>query len=199
LKTLKTLILIAIFLISCDNKKQEIKEVFIVDEIQIPSIEKNKRNANFKLKNGVLLFVKKPYSGTVNELYSDGNLKSTATYFQGKREGKYFGFYQNKQKWFERYYTKGLKIKTHKAWYQNSQQMFEYQFNSKGMYSGFTKDWHLNGQLAKHFNFVDSKETGSQKMWKSSGKIRANFYTVNGERHGLIGLKNCVSVITELK
>ena len=34
-------------------------------------------------------------------------------------------------------------------------------------------------------------------MWKVNGKIRANFFTIKGERHGLIGLKNCVSVITK--
>ena len=75
--------------------------------------------------------------------------------------------------------------------------MFEYQFNDKGVYHGSLKDWHQNGQLAKHFNFKDGKEIGSQRMWKLNGEIRANFYTVKGERHGLIGLKNCVSVISE--
>ncbi|WP_282072950.1 hypothetical protein [Polaribacter atrinae] len=73
--------------------------------------------------------------------------------------------------------------------------MFEYHISDKGVYDGSVKDWHYNGQLAKHFNFVDGKETGSQKMWNANGKIRANFYTVNGDRHGLIGLKNCVSVL----
>jgi antitoxin component YwqK of YwqJK toxin-antitoxin module len=195
LRILKIVILFCFCFISCDEKSIAIKQDITVDKIQIPSIEKNKTDVNFKLKNGVLFFIDAPYSGTVNTFYDNGNLKSKSTYYQGKREGNYFGFYPNKKKWFERYYTKGLKIKTHKSWFQNGQQMFEYQFNNQGSYNGFTKDWHLNGQLAKHFNFVEGKETGSQKMWKPTGKIRANFFTVNGERHGLIGLKNCESVI----
>lgn len=195
LKILKIIILINVFFISCNTKKQDVKEVIIVDEIQIPTIEKNKNNPNFKLKNGVLWFDDKPYSGTVNEFYVDGNLKSSSEYYQGKREGKFFGFYPNKKKWFERYYAKGIKIKTHKGWFQNEQQMFEYQLNNKGVYNGFVKDWYANGQLAKHFNFADGKEFGSQKMWQPSGKIKANFFTVNGDRHGLIGLKKCVSVV----
>lgn len=200
MKSFKSLILIIAVFISCDETKQDVKEVIVVDKIQIPSIEKNKNNPDFKLKNGVLFFVDKPYSGTVNEFYTDGNLKSTSTYCQGKREGKYFGFYPDKKKWFERYYTKGIKIKTHKGWFPNEQQMFEYQFNNKGVYNGFVKDWHSNGQLAKHFNFDNGKESGSQKMWKPTGKIRANFYTIHGDRHGLIGLKNCVSVVnTEIE
>lgn len=197
MKTLQIILFISLFFISCDEKSSEIKTAVIVDEIQIPSTVKNRLDIGFKLKNGVLFFVDEPYSGTVKEFYEDGGLKSKSTYYQGKREGEYFGFYPNQTKWFERYYHKGLKIKTHKGWFQNEQHMFEYQFNHQGIYDGFVKDWHTNGQLAKHFNFVDGKETGSQKMWKIDGKIRTNFFTVNGERHGLIGLKNCVSVVAE--
>ncbi len=32
-------------------------------------------------------------------------------------------------------------------------------------------------------------------MWDFKGRIKANFYTVANERHGLIGLKKCVSVL----
>lgn len=189
-------IVFLLFFISCNNPvNKEIKEVITVVEIKIPSIEKDKNDKGFNLKNGVLYFEEIPYSGTVNQFYKDGNLKSTSTYYKGKREGKYLGFYSNQNKWFERFYVKGKKTKIHSAWYQNGQQMFEYQFNNQGVYHGYVKDWHPNGQLAKHFNFENGKEVGSQKMWQSTGKIRANFFTINGERHGLIGLKNCVSVV----
>ena len=72
--------------------------------------------------------------------------------------------------------------------------MFEYHFNKIGLYDGSVKDWYESGTLSKHFNFVYGVEEGSQKMWNFSGKITANFYTVNSDRHGLIGLKKCVSV-----
>lgn len=171
----------------------------MVEEIMIPSIEKNSKDENFNLKNGILYYQDKPYSGIVKEFYEENTLKSESEYYQGKRHGRFFGYYPNKNKWFERFYKKGIKTGTHKGWFDNGLQMFEYQLNDKGVYDGSLKDWHYNGQLAKHFNFKDGKEIGSQKMWKLNGKIRANFYTVNGERHGLIGLKNCVSVLTEEK
>lgn len=196
LKSLIYNILFCFLFISCDEKNQE--EISIsVDEIIIPSIEKNKNAANFKMKNGILFFDDIQYSGIVKEFYPDKSLKSTSEYYQGKRQGEFFGFYSEGNKWFERYYTKGIKTGTHKGWFQDGQQMFEYQLNAKGVYHGSLKDWHSNGQLAKHFNFVDGKEYGSQKMWKPDGKISANFYTVNGDRHGLIGLKNCVSVLSK--
>ncbi|MGK0414478.1 MAG: antitoxin component YwqK of YwqJK toxin-antitoxin module [Polaribacter sp.] len=196
MKLLKISILFCSIFLSCDQKKQEIN-LFSKDEIIIPSVEKNKIDTNFTLINGVLLYEDKPYSGSVKEFYSDGNLKSISQYNQGKREGTYFGFYADSKKWFERYYTNGLKSGIHKGWHTNGLQMFEYYFNNKGVYHGSVKDWHFSGILGKHFNFVDGKETGSQKMWDLKGKIRANFYTVNNERHGLIGLKNCVSVLTK--
>ena len=157
----------------------------------------NRDQANIKLKNGVLYLNKMPFSGIVNTFYADGNIKSKSAYDQGKREGLFLGWYSNGEHWFSRSYLKGLKTGIHKGWHKNGTQMFEYHFNNKGVYNGVVKDWFANGTLAKHFNFVAGTEAGSQKMWDLKGKIRANFYTVNAERHGLIGLKKCVSVLHE--
>ena len=162
--------------------------------VEIPDVEKDATDPLFILKNGELFYNKVLYSGVVNEFYNDGSLKSSSEYYLGKREGRYFGFYRNQNKWFERFYSQNVKVKLHKGWYENGVKMFEYQFNNNGVYDGFVKDWHSNGQLAKHFNFSNGKEEGSQKMWLASGKIRANFHTMNGERFGLIGLKKCYSV-----
>tara|TARA_B110000091_G_scaffold214451_1_gene268007 strand:+ start:5555 stop:6085 length:531 start_codon:yes stop_codon:yes gene_type:complete len=171
-------------------------EVFVSkNTIVIPNVEKERLAVEFELINGVLFFKEKAYSGIVNEFYSEGSIKTKSEYYQGKRQGFYSGWYVNGNKWFQRFYTNGLKSKIHLGWYLNGNQMFEYQFNTKGLYHGSVKDWHEKGMLAKHFNFVDGVEEGSQKMWDFSGKITANFYTVNSDRHGLIGLKKCVSVV----
>ncbi len=100
---------IAIF-ISC-NQKQEIEVSPSTQEIIIPLIEKDKNHTAFKLKNGVLFFHENPYSGVVNEFYNDdGKLKSKSEYYLGKRQGVFNGWYSNGNKWFERFYTNGLKI-----------------------------------------------------------------------------------------
>ncbi|MDA9339433.1 hypothetical protein N9Q68_00520 [Polaribacter sp.] len=163
--------------------------------IVIPNVEKDKSAVEFELINGVLFFKEKTYSGIANEFYSSGKLKTKSEYYQGKRYGTYKGWYESGNKWFERFYTNGLKSQIHRGWYLNGNQMFEYYFNTKGLYHGSVKDWHENEIVAKHFNFVDGVEDGSQKMWDLSGKITANFYTVNRDRHGLIGLKKCVSIL----
>ena len=162
--------------------------------IVIPTLEKDRGVVEFELINGILLFKEKPYSGIINEFYSEGSIKTKSEYYQGKRQGFYNGWYVNGNKWFERFYTNGLKSQIHRGWYLNGNQMFEYHFNKIGLYDGSVKDWFESGTLSKHFNFVYGVEEGSQKMWNFSGKITANFYTVNSDRHGLIGLKKCVSV-----
>ncbi|MEO9569819.1 MAG: hypothetical protein ABJH82_07110 [Polaribacter sp.] len=196
MKFIKVSFLVSALFISCNNKVVQEKNIDAISEIKTPSIERNKNDVNFKLINGILFYEDVLFAGIVNDFYIDGSLKSKATYYQGKKEGKFFGYYPDKKKWFERYYHKGLKVKTHKGWFQNGQQMFVYQLNNNGVYNGSVKDWHYNGQLAKHFNFINGKEEGSQKMWTIDGKIKANFFTIDNERHGLIGLKKCVSVLT---
>lgn len=188
---------ITLVIVSCNKKKETKIEEIIVEEsvISIPTIEKNRNDVNFELKNGVLFYEEKPYLGIVNLYYDSNKLKSSSQYYNGRKEGFYNGFYENGTIWFKRYYAKGQKVNTHKGWYENGQKLFEYQFNDEGEYNGFVKEWYSNGQLRKHFNFKNGKEKGTQKMWQSSGKIKANFYTVNGNRHGLIGLKNCISVL----
>ena len=197
LKYLKNSLIIFLICVSCHSKNDEIEIESSLNEIKTPAIEKNRKDVNFKLRNGVLHYKKVAYSGVVKEFYDNGALQSESDYFQGKRQGSFLGWYRNGNQWFERFYTKGFKSGIHRGWFQNGQKMFHYQFNTQGLYDGFVKDWHANGILEKHFNFVEGKETGSQKMWNLKGDIKANFYTVNGERHGLIGLKKCVSVVAK--
>jgi antitoxin component YwqK of YwqJK toxin-antitoxin module len=47
------------------------------------------------------------------------------------------------------------------------------------------------------FNYKNGKETGSQRLWKPDGSIKANYEVVNGERFGLIGLKKCYTVTVD--
>ena len=199
---LNTLILTLLIFTSCTQtpsvfETQEVKIVNSTVDVELPDIEKNSSDVNFKLTNGVLYYNDNFFSGIVNEFYENGNLKTKSHYFKGRRQGYFNGWHTTGNKWFERTYNNGLKTGIHVGWYDSKIQKFEYFFDDKGNYNGSVKEWHSNETLAKHFNFIDGKESGSQKMWKPNGNIRANFFTVNGERHGLIGLKNCVSIMSD--
>ncbi len=193
MKTDKLIIIFVLLFISC-LKKHEIHNN-TSHKVIIPTKIKEKKDSNFQLKNGILYFNNQVYSGIVKEFYIDDKLKSSSEYYQGKRNGFFKGWYKNGDKCFERFYTDNIKTGTHLGWFDNGVKKFEYQFDIQGRYNGFVKNWYINGLLAKHFNFKKGKEAGSQKVWNDKGKIKSNFYTVNGERHGLIGLKNCVSVV----
>lgn len=198
MKTYNVLFLLVFVILSCEHRKELAKSVAI-DKVVTKLITKEKRDTNFELKNGILYYNGDPYSGVLNEGYDNGKLKSSSVYKEGERSGFYKGWYPKGNKWFERYYINNAKTGIHLGWYDNKVKMFEYQFNTKGEYDGYVKNWYPNGVLAKHFIFEKGKETGTQKMWNDEGKIKANFYTVNGERHGLIGLKKCVSVLETAK
>ena len=152
---------------------------------------------NFKLKNGVLLYKNHPFSGAVKAFDSLVKATITSPYLKGKKHGEEKKEYDNKQLAEVRFYTNGTKTDIHKGWWENGLQKFEYHFNSEGKYNGKVKEWYNNGQIFKEFHFNNGIEDGSQKMWQSDGKIRANFVTKKGERFGLIGLKKCYSVNIE--
>ena len=111
-------ILFFYFFASC-NYKDNNQSIDIIKEIKIPAITKNKNDVNFSLKNGILFYENKVYSGVINDFYDNGNIKSTSQYFEGKREGKYFGWYLNKNKSFQRFYKNGIKTGTHLGWFKD--------------------------------------------------------------------------------
>jgi len=155
--------------------------------------EENKR---LELNNGVLYYSSTPFNGTLKSFNEVNQTKNTTNYVSGKKEGIERKLYLNDSLAELRFYKNGFKIGVHKGWRENGKQKFEYPYSNQGVYHGTIKEWYVNGQLVREFNYVHGKEDGSQKMWLSNGNIRANYTVVNGERFGLIGLKKCYSVKT---
>lgn len=176
---------------SCMEKDKQVSEPVAMSFQLISQNERLLDDKQFEIQNGILLYAKVPYSGLVKEYYPNNKLRSECVYYLGKRNGHYYGWYENGNKWFERFYSNGTKTGTHVGWFEDAQQMFFYNFDNKGAYHGAVLDWYANGVLANHFNYSHGKEEGSQKTWAIDAKLKANFHTVNGERYGLIGLKSC--------
>lgn len=144
------------------------------------------------LINGVLFYKDAPFTGNLQSYYRDKILKSDIQYLKGKKQGSEIHWQDSGQKIVERYYHEGMKSGVHKSWWKNGNLKFEYHFNTKGEYQGSVKEWYKTGQIFKDFNYVNGKEVGKQRLWKINGAIRANYEVVNGERFGLIGLKNVI-------
>lgn len=154
-------------------------------------------DSKFQLKNGVLLYDNKPFTGiTISHYTPTVGPKSEIQYISGRKQGYEKQWYPSGQLAIERYYNLGKKVRIHSAWWENGTAKFEYHFNTKGEYHGIVKEWYSDGQLLRYFNYVNGQESGSQRLWKADGSIKANYEVWNGERYGLIGLKKCFTVET---
>ncbi|MEP5340414.1 MAG: hypothetical protein ABJL44_06055 [Algibacter sp.] len=164
------------------------------DTNNIPSIQSV--NKDLVLVNGVLELNKVPFSGRLISNFFNGNLKSEMFYKDGKKNGSEKYWLENGDLAQERFYTNGLKTGIHSAWWNLETPKFVYHFNNQGEFDGEVKEWYRSGQLYMHFNYKKGKESGSQRLWKIDGSVKANYEVVNGERFGLIGLKKCYQVTT---
>ncbi|WP_338359437.1 hypothetical protein [Yeosuana marina] len=161
--------------------------------------EINSANENLFLDNGILMYNKKPFNGSLFTYFSENHLESRIQYKEGKKDGYEKHWYENGDLSILRFYNNGLKTGIHKGWWENGNLKFEYYFNNKGEYNGSVKEWYSSGIHCRAFNYIDGQENGRQQLWKIDGSIKANYVVVNGERFGLIGLKKCYAVTINKK
>lgn len=163
----------------------------------IPPIVLLQEDSQLQIRNGILYHENRMFTGVLKSFDAVNQTNNTATYLNGKKAGEEIKLFINSELAEVRFYRKGIKVGTHKAWSSSGQQKFEYPYNDEGVYHGTIKEWYPNGQLVKEFHYVHGKEIGTQKMWTSNGKLMANYTVIQGERFGLIGLKKCYSVNTK--
>ncbi|MGL1887909.1 MAG: hypothetical protein OCD76_15450 [Reichenbachiella sp.] len=137
------------------------------------------------------------FSGYAITAYSEGDIKSIASYYGGKAEGDYVGFYQSGDTAFVRPYHFGEKHGTHLGYYRSGQKKFAYYFEN-GFNEGNHKEWFENGSLNKDMNYVNGKELGAQQVWRIDGKMKSNYVVKeNGRKYGMLGLKRCSKIDSE--
>ena len=164
--------------------------IFLLNACQSKVQNLSVNDSHLSLVDGVMLYEQQPYSGI---LFSKTDTLTIykVTYLKGQKHGMEQKYFHNGNLAQVRHYTKGKESGTHKAWWDKTQLMSEYHFDSVGNQIGLQREWHTNGQLAKEFNYNNGEESGAQKSWDFTGKIKANYVVINGERFGFIGSKNC--------
>ena len=168
-----------VFLTSCQKNNVE---HFIENEIKT------------ELRNGVLFFNNRAFKGVLLSYYENGTKKTETRYKQGKKHGKEKNWYKDGKIKMTRQYNNGIKVNVHKGWWENRNLKYRYIFDDKGRYNGKVEEWYVTGQKLREFNYTNGLENGKQKLWDLNGNIKANYEVINGERYGLIGLKNCFTV-----
>ena len=161
-------------------------------KVELKTIERS--NENIELENGILKYNSEIFSGTVVSYHSNFILKSRVKYSEGRKEGFEHYWFENGELAMERHYSNGIKTGVHRGWWTKNHLKFEYHFNTSGSYHGEVKEWYNSGQKFREFHYDNGQEIGSQRLWKLNGSIKANYTVYNGDRFGLIGLKNCATV-----
>lgn len=128
------------------------------------------------------------------QYYPDSSLKRVFYLCGDQLIGQELVYYPNGQLSTQRWYCFDVKVGLHLGYWESGLPKFKYEIDEFGRYHGEVKEWYASGQLYKHFNYSEGQEVGRQQMWKSDGRIKANYEIKNGEKFGLIGLKRCYTV-----
>jgi hypothetical protein len=154
----------------------------------------NSAAANFSNVNGVVYLNNHLFSGKVFTLYPNSNdTAAIAGYLNGKEHGVWKKFYANEVLKEKRVFENGKKTGEYITWWEsgNKQQQFIFKDDE---YEGTCSEWNSNGVLIKAMNYKKGHEEGQQQLFYDNGKIRSNYFIINGRRYGLLGTKNCVNV-----
>ena len=185
-----------IFLLTIYTSGCEVKEVKNSNKnlkVDIPSIEVNKNDSIIKIKNGLVYYKGKLFSGIVTENYTDGKKKSRTEYFNGEKWGKELKWYYTGQLYTERFYKNGMKYGVNTGYWFNGNKKFEYNFLG-GNYNGSFKEWYPDGKLSIWMNYKNGEEDGSQRGWRENGKLFINYAVKNGKTYGVVKSRLCYSV-----
>jgi antitoxin component YwqK of YwqJK toxin-antitoxin module len=151
-------------------------------------------DAGISLRNGVVHYNGKFFSGRMYQLFPSGDTAVVSQYIKGMLQGWEYKWYANGKLAEERYYINGKKEGVHKGWREDCTKRFEYHFKNDE-HEGILKEWFADGTVARIFNYRKGYEEGQQQMWWSDGRIRANYFVKHGERFGLLGQKLCKNTI----
>ena len=158
----------------------------------VPNAVIDSKDAFLQMHQDTIFFQDKKFSGTIFNLYPNGDTSMIAHYFNGLEQGLLKKWYPNKQLAESRFFEAGKKMGKHIGFWEDGKPKFEFYF-TKGEHDGIANEWYSNGQAYKAFHYTMGYENGSQKMWWENGVIRANYVVKQGRRYGLIGLKLCMT------
>jgi len=110
---------------------------------------------------------KELYSGKVFQNYMGGKTDFEGSYKDGKKDGKWTGWYENGQKFSELNWKDGIRNGKYTEWHENGQKKWEATFKD-GEVDGLFTIWDENGQKKKEVTYKDG-ELISEKCWDGDG------------------------------
>lgn len=155
-----------------------------IDVSGVPATTVSAASPDLVLDNGRYLFEGRPYDGIVEERYADGQLKSLASYYQGRRHGPTTSFYPGGQVHEVRSYRSDLSYGRQLGYWENGRLRFDYAYLDDRR-EGRQRQWYRSGAPYVELTFRDDKEDGMQRAWRENGKPYINYEARDGRRYGL--------------
>ena len=152
-----SLIYIAVLVSSCVNKGTTIVQ---------------SSNASLVFQDSLYFYHGQLYSGTIEELNTNEDLKSVKQILNGKEDGLQKGYHYNGQ--------------------------LSYEYNvEQGIRQGEYKEYFPSGDLQIFKVYNDEGRPVKTRIRDINGKVIANYVWKNNRYYGYLGSNNCISVINE--
>jgi antitoxin component YwqK of YwqJK toxin-antitoxin module len=143
--------------------------------------------------SGMLTHNDQPFTGSVEDYWSEGQLKFRTEYYKGVEHGSSKSWFENGLLATERDYISGEKTGVHLGWWPNGELKFRYHFK-QDRYHGEIFEWYESGLPFQELHYSHGKEEGAQKAWRENGKLYMNLVYKNGKRYGMFNAQPCYSV-----
>lgn len=126
----------------------------------------------------------KPYTGNTIAYYSNGQVKKTEQYKDGKSHGDYIAYYENGQIEEKVQYKDG-KVNEREviAFHENGQIKNRVPYKD-GEPHGESTQYFSNGQVSWKVQYINGKIHGESIMYYESGNVFLKRQYKDGERHG---------------
>jgi antitoxin component YwqK of YwqJK toxin-antitoxin module len=150
-------------------------------------------DSRLTLKEGKLLLGRAPFTGETVERFPGGRVRLLERYRDGLKEGTQTAWYSDGSKAAEWHYREGLREGLQEGWHPDGKRRFLSTYHAD-LPQGVITEWHPNGALYRQQTYVKGEEV-SQKIWRPSGQIYANYVKKGARNFGLPGGKLCDPVV----
>lgn len=153
------------------------------------SLRVEQKDPQFHLKEGVLYYSQKKFTGVQFEKFLNGALYRESEFKEGLKTGvekKYSLEGKLRSQWL---FLNGQKDGEQKGWFEDGARLFVYHY-SKGVLQGEQIEWHQNGNLFRRQVFENGIET-DRKILYQGGEVFTNFAKREGRTYGIDGGALC--------
>jgi peptidyl-prolyl cis-trans isomerase B (cyclophilin B) len=153
--------------------------------LTLPIYSQAKIDINNLIDRGGLLYApnkEKPFSGSVFDMYNNGQLIMNGRYRKGLKIGKWTWWNEDGGIDSTGSYKNGLMHRKWTVWRENGKKEGEAHLKN-GKLDGLFTAWHENGQTSSEGTYKDGKKEGKWTYWYSNGQKMEEGEYHNGEKY----------------